>query len=249
VGAGDANVRGGARSFKTTQWTLVRAAGDTLDPRSEEALAGLCELYWYPIYAFIRRGCVDADKAQDLTQGFFTHLLERKTLKAANQERGRFRSFLLGSLKYFLADERDRAQARKRGGGHVVVSLELDVEAAEGRYQLEADAGEGPERMFARRWAFEVLALAYQRLEEETAAGNEPERGKRLAQFLTGEGETVPYRQVGEELGMSESAVKVAVHRLKKRFGALLREEVARTVAEPAEVDDELRFLLQSLGS
>lgn len=221
------------------------AAGDSQDPRFEEALGDLCERYWYPVYAYVRRRGADADAAQDLTQGFFSHVLEKGTLRAADRERGRFRSFLLTAVKFYLSDEYDRATAKKRGGG--LEALSLDMEDAESRYLLEADAETNPDRMFARRWALEVLDLAHRRLEGELATSANPERGHRLAAYLTGDAEDVSYKEVGNELGMSEAAVKVAVHRLRKRFGALLREEVASTVVDPEDTDRELRFLLSSL--
>lgn len=230
--------------FLTTQWSLVLAAGDTAAPGSREALDELCSLYWYPIYAFARRRGATVDDAQDQVQSFFSHLLERGTLKGADPGRGRFRSFLLGAFKLYLADERSRAAARKRGGG--TTTLPLDLDGAEERYRLEADEEDNPDRLFARGWALELLAHARRRLDEELAAGRNPERSRRLAAFLT-DADGAPYREVAEELGMSESAVKVAVHRLRQRYGALLREEVARTVEDAARVDDELRYLFSVL--
>jgi RNA polymerase sigma-70 factor (ECF subfamily) len=243
MGEERANPGGGGR-FLTTQWSMVLAAGDSLHPASSRALAELCERYWYPVYAFARRRGADADEAQDLVQGFFSHLLERKTLRSADPLRGRFRSFLLGAFKFYLADERARAGARKRGGGATVHSL--DLEDAESRYRLEADEDTNPERSFERRWAVAVLAAAHQRLGAEAEASTNPERGRRLLGFLTDAGGD-RYRMVAEDLGMSEAAVKVAVHRLRRRFGAILREEVARTVEDAARVDDELRFLFAAL--
>lgn len=230
--------------FLTTQWSLVLAAGDSAAPGSREALDELCSLYWYPVYAFARRRGAAVEDAQDQVQGFFSHLLERGTLKGADPGRGRFRSFLLGAFKLYLADERSRQVARKRGGG--ATALPLDLEGAEERYRLEADGDENPDRLFARRWALELLAHTRTRLDDELAAGRNPERSRRLAGFLT-DAEEAPYREVAEELGMSESAVKVAVHRLRQRYGALLREEVARTVEDSARVDDELRYLFSVL--
>jgi RNA polymerase sigma factor (sigma-70 family) len=243
VGEHGGGVGGGGR-FLTTQWSRVLAAGDSLHPESSQALSDLCERYWYPVYVFARRRVADADAAEDLVQGFFSHLLERKTLRSADPLRGRFRSFLLGAFKFYLADERERAGARKRGGGAVVASLDLDD--AESRYRLEARADDNPDRLFERRWAMEVLAHAHRRLGEEAAASANPERARRLAGFLTDAG-GARYREVAEELEMTEAAVKVAVHRLRRRFGTLLREEVARTVEDPAKVDEELRFLFAAL--
>lgn len=234
----------GRGRFLTTQWSLVLAAGDSAVPGSREALDDLCARYWYPVYAFARRRGAGADEAQDQVQGFFSHLLERGTLRGADPERGRFRSFLLGAFKLYLADERNRATAQKRGGGATVMPLDLD--GAEERYRLEADAEEAPDRLFARRWALELLAHARRRLDEELAGGRNPERSRRLATFLA-DADAAPYREVAEELGMTEPAVKVAVHRLRQRYGTILREEVARTVEDPARVDDELRYLFSVL--
>lgn len=235
---------GGGGRFLTTQWSRVLAAGDSLHPESSQALADLCERYWYPVYVFARRRVGDAEAAEDLVQGFFSHLLERKTLRSADPLRGRFRSFLLGAFKFYLADERARAGARKRGGAAVVSSL--DVDDAESRYRLEASVDGNPDRLFERRWAMEVLAHAHRRLAEEAAASANPQRTRRLADFLTDAG-GARYREVADELEMTEAAVKVAVHRLRRRFGTVLREEVARTVEDPAKVDDELRFLFAAL--
>lgn len=231
--------------FRTTQWSLVLAAGDDRNPRFHQALADLCERYWYPVYAYVRRRGADPDAAQDLAQGFFSSLLEKNTLRAADRDRGRFRSFLLTALKFYLADEYDRARALKRGGGQEALSL--DLEGAEARYRLEAEPEASPDRVFERRWALEVLEQTHRRLQEEIARSSHPERPRRLAAFLTGDGDDQSYREVAAELGMSESAVKVAVHRLRKRYGALLREEVERTVGNPEETEGELRFLLAAL--
>jgi RNA polymerase sigma-70 factor (ECF subfamily) len=233
--------------FHTTQWSMVLAAGDDRNPRFQQALSDLCERYWYPVYAYVRRRGADADSAQDLAQGFFSSLLERNTLAAADRERGRFRSFLLTALKFYLADEHDRSTAKKRGGGAEALSLDLD--GAEERYRLEAEPEGTPDRLFERRWAMEVLEQTHRRLQDEIARSSNPERARRLAAFLTGDGDDTSYREVGAELGMSEPAVKVAVHRLRKRFGALLRNEVERTVNDPVETESELRFLLAALES
>ncbi len=235
-----------AGQFRTTQWSLVIAAGDDRNPRFQQALSDLCDSYWYPVYAYVRRRGASADAAQDLTQGFFSSLLERNTLAAADRERGRFRSFLLTALKFYLADEHDRATAKKRGAGQPALSL--DLEGAEDRYRLEAEPESTPDRVYERRWALEVLELAHRRLRTEITRSSHPERSGRLAAYLTGDRDEAGYREVAAELGMTESAVKVAVHRLRKRYGALLREEVERTVGDPAETDGELRFLLAALG-
>jgi RNA polymerase sigma-70 factor (ECF subfamily) len=236
-----------AGQFHTTQWSMVLAAGDERNPRFQQALSELCERYWYPVYAYVRRRGAGADEAQDLAQGFFSTLLERNTLAAADRERGRFRSFLLTALQYYLADQHDRSAAKKRGGGRE--SLSLDLDGAEERYRLEADPEGTPDRLFERRWALAVLESTHHRLQEEIARSSNPDRSRRLAAYLTGDGDDTSYRDVAAELDMTESAVKVAVHRLRKRFGAMLREEVERTVNDPGETESELRFLLAALES
>jgi RNA polymerase sigma-70 factor (ECF subfamily) len=236
-----------AGQFRTTQWSLVIAAGDDRNPRFQQALSDLCERYWYPVYAYVRRRGADADSAQDLTQGFFSSLLERNTLAAADRERGRFRSFLLTALKFYLADEHDRATAKKRGAGQAPLSL--DLEGAEDRYRLEAEPEDTPDRIYERRWALEVLEQAHRRLQEEIARNQNPERSKQLARYLTGDRDEAGYREVAESLGMTESAVKVAVHRLRKRFQTELRRQIAETVASEADVEDEIRYLIRALNA
>jgi RNA polymerase sigma-70 factor (ECF subfamily) len=232
--------------FATTRWSLVVAAGDSDHPHFRDALEELCGLYWYPVYAFIRRGGVDSDAAQDLAQGFFSHLLEKRTWRSADPDRGRFRSFLLGALKLFLANERERAMALKRGGGREILSLELS--GAEQRYRLERKSGEDPERAFARRWALEVIDRAVSQFREELERSPEPERSLILAARLTGDGGGAPYCTVAAELEMTEGAVRVAVHRMRRRFGAILRQEVTKTVSDPSRIDDELRYLLSCVS-
>jgi len=217
-----------------------------MHPEYADALAGLCNDYWYPVYAFLRRSGVRSDDAQDLTQGFFVELMEKRTLKAVRRERGRFRSFLLAALKFYLSHERERDRAAKRGGGTTVVSLDADT--AESRYRLDPeDDGRTPEGVFERRWALALLDRTLNHLREELRESANPERSLRLAGYLThAEGEP-GYKQTAAELGMTESAVKVAVHRLRLRFGALVRDEVLQTVDGPDKVDDELRHLFASL--
>lgn len=229
--------------FDETQWSLVLAAGNSRSPEFEGALAQLCERYWYPIYAYVRRWGVPPDQAQDVTQGFFCRVVEKRTFRAADRERGKFRTFLLSALKYYLADERDRERALKRGGGISVASLDMDH--AEERYSLESDADESPDRLFERHWALQVLARAQDRLRDEIETGTHPDRVA-LLQFLTESARS--YREVGEELGMKESAVKVAVHRLRQRFGRLLRDEVSATLEDGHHVEDELRHLLEAVS-
>ena len=235
----------GGRRFATTRWSQVVAAGALQTPDSREALARLCELYWYPLYGYVRRWGYDADQAQDLTQEFFARLLEKHYLRDADPTRGRFRSFLLASLKHFLSNERDRASAVKRGGRATVLPLEF--ENAEGRYSREPPDTETPETVYERRWALTLLERTLGRLRAEFDAAGKSALFARLEGHLTGEQDALPYGALGAALEMSEGAVKVAVHRLRRRFGALLREEIAETVADPAHVDDEIRELFRAL--
>jgi RNA polymerase sigma factor (sigma-70 family) len=226
---------------------MVLAASEADSSRSHQALAALCEAYWFPIYAFIRRQGYAAEEAQDLAQGYFLKLLDRGYLKDVRREAGRFRSFLLVSVKHFLSNERDRERALKRGGGQLSISLDFD--AAEGRYTIDpADEALTPDKLFERRWAMSVLESAMAKLCDEFARSGETRRFERLRLYLVGEEPAVPYREVAGELGLSESAVKVAVHRMRLRFGQVLREVVAQTVANPLEIDEEIRYMLSALA-
>jgi RNA polymerase sigma factor (sigma-70 family) len=228
--------------FATTSWSQVLKAREGTGTEARQALEGLCETYWYPLYAYVRRQGKEPDEARDLTQAFFAHLLEKETLQAAEPSAGRFRSFLLASLKHFLSHERDRARALKRGGGTPPISL--DADAAEKRYDREPAAGLTPEQIFERRWARTVVDEALARLEEESSDEGHLQELARLKAYLTGEEPRVPYREVASELGMTEGAVRMAVHRLRQRFGQLLRAEIAETLADPEETDEEVRHLL-----
>jgi DNA-directed RNA polymerase specialized sigma24 family protein len=232
------------RGFATTRWSLVAAAGQPAAPDASGALADLCRLYWYPIYAYVRRRGHGADEAEDLTQAFFAHLLEKGALGAATPTRGRFRNFLLASCQHFLAHERERANALKRGGGRVI---SLDLSGADGRYRQEPDHGEGPERLFERRWAMELLGRALGRLREEHEAAGKGRLFAALKGQLTGDG-AAGYAALAGELGMTVSALKTAVHRLRKRYGELLREEIRETVESEAEVEEEVQALFRALA-
>jgi len=236
----------GTQWFSTTRWSLVLAAGDARNPLSREALASLCKIYWPPVYAYVRRRGHDPESARDLTQGFFTNFLESGSFGRADPARGRFRSYLLGAVNHYLANEWDRTRSLKRGGGEVAISL--DLESAEAR-RLEPAHDLTPEKIFERRWALALLEHVLARLWQEKEASRNPERFERLMPLLTGGGADASYRQLAADLGMTEAAVKVAVHRLRRRYGELLREEVAQTVRDPSEVDEELRYLLSVLGS
>jgi len=242
---GPSAARPGARQFATTRWSQVLAAGQSPTCDSREALSRLCELYWYPLYSYVRRWGYDADQAQDLTQEFFARLLEKHYLQTADPARGRFRSFLLASLKHFLSNERDRVHAVKRGGRTTVLPLEF--ENAEGRYSREPPDPETPETVYERRWALTLLERTLGRLRHEFDAAGKKELFGRLEGHLTGEQEALPYAELAADLGMTEGAIKVTVHRLRRRFGALLREEISETVSEPSQVDDEIRELFRAL--
>jgi RNA polymerase sigma factor (sigma-70 family) len=233
-----------AYAFQTTQWSLVSAAGAASTAASRQALGQLCESYWHPLYCYARRRGYSADEARDQTQGFFTTLIEKGYVRAADPQRGRFRSFLLTAFKHFLANEYDRERALKRGGGSTLVAL--DAEEAEQRFRGEPPDERTPERVYERRWALALLDLALGRLREEFAASEQEARFDGLKEFLTGD--AAPYALAAERLGMTEGAVKVAVHRLRKRFRELVRAEIARLVEDPRDVDDEIRVLFSALG-
>ena len=234
--------RRGRPSFPTTQWSLVLAAGDRQHSGSREALATLYRNYWYPIYAYIRRRGYDADRARDLAQDFFTALLEKESLQAADPQRGRFRSFLLGSLKNYLANTWDRESAQKRGGG--VPTISVDFSDAEDRYLKEPVDEKTPESIFERNWALTQLETTLQRLRAELDTSGSGSRFELLKPCLTGEArQNLSYREIGLRLNMSESAVKVAVYRMRRRFAELLREEVGQTIEDPQQVDTEIRTL------
>src|SRR5215467_13050232 len=229
----------GSSQFPTTRWTLVVAAGDPRRKEMRAALVSLCENYWYPLYAYLRRRGYPAYQAQDLTQEFFVRVLEGHYIDRADPEKGRFRSFILTSLKFFVADEGDRQRAQKRGGGAV---LPLDFDSGEDRYQREPAHDETPERIFERRWALAVLDRVMDKLRTEFLHHGRPEHFERLKMFLLGQSDA-PYAALAEEMKTSEGALKVAIHRLRKRYRELFRQEIADTVADPADVESELRFL------
>lgn len=227
--------------FHTTRWSLVAAVRDPAEPTARQALAELCAIYWYPVYAFIRRSGRAADVAQDFTQGFFTQLLERGGLSGADQAKGKFRSYLLGACRHYLANEHDRAMAAKRGGGQR--QLSLDFPDAERRYLIEPMDERTPDQLFERRWALTLLDRTLSELRVEyIAAGNEA-LFNRLKDSLTGAG--AAHAEAAVDLNMTEGAVKVAAHRLRKRYRERLREAVADTADD---VDEEIRDLFRALG-
>jgi RNA polymerase sigma factor (sigma-70 family) len=235
----------GDSQFHTTHWSLVVAAAGELGEPSQAALEELCRAYWYPVYAFLRRRGHSADDASDLAQAFFAALLEKEYLAAADPDRGRFRAFLLTAVARFAAKEHAKAAAQKRGGG--LRALALDFSDGEARYQHEPSHDWTPERIFERRWALTLLDRTLAELRRQHEASGKLPQFEALKLFLTGEAGAPPLRQVAEQLGMTEGAVKVAVHRLREKYRETLRGQIAQTVASQEDVDDELRCLLAAL--
>jgi RNA polymerase sigma factor (sigma-70 family) len=233
--------------FVTTHWSLVLSARDKNSPQSAAALEKLCRAYWYPLYAYVRRTGQSKENAEDLTQAFFARLLEKNFLDAAEPKRGRFRSFLLIALKRFLANEWDRERAQKRGGGQA--QIPLDTELAERKFSAETTVGEvSPDRLYERRWALTLIEQTMTRLRAEFERAGKTAEFERLKSFLTADKHEIPCPAVAAELGMGEGALRVAVHRLRKRYRELFREEIAHTLAEGENVDAELRHLLTVLS-
>lgn len=232
--------------FATTRWTLVLAAGRKSSPQAQQALETLCGEYWYPLYAYVRRKGHSIEEAQDLTQSFFAHLLEKEALQVADPQRGKFRSFLLSSLNHFLTNQWRRETAQKRGGGRQIVSLDFDE--GEKRYRLEPADPATPETIFQRRWAMTLLEKAISQLQQDYRSSGRENLFEQLKGFLGG-GDNVPYNEIAQQLEMTEGAVKVAVHRLRQRCRQALRDEIGQTVAAPEEIDEELRQLFAAIGS
>ena len=246
--AEDSNSEGQTRpaAFVTTHWSVVLASTGSDSPQARTALEQLCRTYWYPLYCYIRRRGYSHEDAQDLAQGFLLRWLESKSFARADASKGRLRSFLLGGLNHFLSDEWDRASAQKRGGGLPTLSF-MDTQAADVRYRLEPVDERSPEKLFERRWALTLLDQVLARAEQEFREAGKLELFQRLRAFLiAGTGEESD-AAVGAELGMSREAVKKAVQRMRHRYYELFREEVAHTVADPAEVEEELRYLCAAL--
>jgi len=233
-------------AFVTTHWSVVLTAGRSDTTRARAALARLCQTYWYPLYAYVRRRGYSGVDAEDLTQGFFAQLLERQSLASADPSRGRFRSFILTTMNHFLATEREKARAQKRGGGAPILSL--DLAAAERRYDLEPADDSSPDKVFDKQWALALLNEVVSRLENEYRLDDKPALFAALKETLAGTRESQPYAVLAARLGMKEGAVKVAVHRLRKRYRELLQEEIANTVASPEEVQEEMRHLFRALA-
>ena len=222
-------------------------AGRSDTTRAHAALANLCQTYWYPLYAYVRRRGHSPEDAQDLTQAFFARLLERNWVGQADQQKGRFRSFLLSTMNHFLADEWDKARAQKRGGGILPVPLQFDT--AETRYGHEPADNVTPEQNYERRWALTLLDKVLQRLRSEYEQEGKAELFAALHPCLVGDRTAQPYAELAVTLGVSEGAVKSAVHRLRQRYRQLLHDEIAQTVANPDEVNEELRHLFAVLAA
>ena len=227
----------------TTRWSRVLLAGDADVADAQEALADLCRDYWKPLYHFARRKGFQPEDAQDLTQGFILHLLAKNSIANADQSRGKFRTFLIGAFCHFISNYRRDQNAQKRGGSRVIVSM--DEPEAEAVYAAYAQDWLTPERQYERSWAFSLLERVMQRLREEYVKAKRVPLFEAIQPHLTGGGQRPGYAKIGAELGMSESAVTISVHRMRKRYGQLLREEIAATVATEAEVEEELRYLIE----
>ena len=233
------------RAFATTSWSLVSKARDEEDMKSEEALNELCLSYWYPLYAFARRKGNDRSSAEDLTQSFFAFFLESDGILKADSDRGRFRTFLLSSFQNFMANEWRSQNAQKRGGGRK--RLDLDFDVADEDYRRESRDDWSPEKVFERTWALSMLGATMARLQEQYLHNEKGDLFEAIHGYLDGTN-SLSYRETAEKLGMKEGAVKVAVHRLKERYGDQLRLQVASTLTNPGEVDDELGRLFAALG-
>jgi RNA polymerase sigma-70 factor (ECF subfamily) len=240
---------GGGRAveFDSTRWSIVLAAGDLSAPAAQEAMTQLFRAYWYPLYFYVRRRVGDVHEAQDLIQDFFTRLLERNVLAAADPKRGRFRSFLLASLRNFLANEWTKSQAEKRGAGRMLQGL--DFESGERRYRREPADEFTPEKLFERRWAETLLDRVVARLRSEYERSGKEAHFNHLQSFLTGKNPQSSYREAATNLGISEGTAMVMAHRMRRRFRDLLRSEIAQTVTDPETIDDEIAYLFVALAN
>jgi RNA polymerase sigma factor (sigma-70 family) len=233
--------------FETTHWSLVAAAGSEDSAACRAALATLCERYWYPLYAYVRRRGADEDDARDLTQGFLASLLERHHFENLSADRGRFRAFLLASFQNFLSKDVERRTAQKRGGGATILSLSF--EDAEGRYRFEPAEPATPQTLSERRWALTVIDRVLERLQQEWEAKRRAVELDELKACLLGEIPEGGYAAIAIRLGLTEPAVRVSVHRLRRKFQSKLKEEIAETVSDPADIDDEIRYLIRVLDA
>ena len=233
------------RVFATTHWSVVLAAGQGEEAPAQRALETLCRTYWYPIYVYVRRKGYGPDDAQDLTQEFFAQLIAKAHLRSADRDKGKFRTFLLAVLEHFLAREWNRAHRQKRGG--LFTFLSLDQQEPEERYKLEPADNDTPERKFLRQWARTVLNQTMARLEKECEAAGKAALFHEVKTLLAGERDDSGYAAIGQRLAVAEGTVRVSVHRLRQRYGELLRSEISQTVEGPQEIDEEMRYLLNAL--
>lgn len=232
--------------FATTRWTVVLSAGKKTSPQSDLALEELCRIYWYPLYAYVRRHGHTKEDAEDLTQAFFARFLEKNYLDGLSAERGKFRAFLLAALKHFLANEWDRSQRQKRGGG--VAPLSLNWQDADTRYQIDPADDLSPDKLFDRVWAVTLLERVIVQLRDESAAEGKAELFEALKPFLMAGQSGIPYAQVAADLKLSEGAARVAVHRLRRRYRELLRAEISQTLSHSGQVEEELRALFSAFA-
>jgi RNA polymerase sigma factor (sigma-70 family) len=233
--------------FATTHWTVVLAAGKRATPQSRAALEELCSTYWFPLYAYVRRRGYTKEDAEDLTQAFFARFLARNYLAGLSADRGRFRAFLLASLKHFLINDWKKSQRRKRGGGETPLSL--DWQTADTKFQVASTAEPSPDKAFDREWAVALLAKVIERLQQECEAEGKAKLFEQLKIFLTADKDESAQSKAAKSLGMEEGAVRVAIHRLRKRYRQLLRDEIAQTLADAADVDEEMRALFGAFSS
>jgi RNA polymerase sigma factor (sigma-70 family) len=244
--AGTADERPAGSVFNTTHWSVVLAAGEEGSEQATVALSRLCQTYWFPVYAFIRKRGHSPEQAEDFTQEFFAVFLEKNYVAKAARDRGRFRVFLMSSVENFLHNQYDRAQAQKRGGGQKLISL--DGADAEERYQIEPVEEADPVRVYEQQWAATLLETVLNRLRNEFGAEGRAGLFDDLQAHLWGEAETIPYPQLAEKFGLSAGNVKTIAHRLRERYRGVLREEISQTVAKPGEVDDEIQYLMRIVG-
>ncbi len=232
--------------FVTTRWTVVLHAGRKSSPQSDRALGELCQTYWFPLYAYVRRKGETKEDAEDLVQAFFEKFLEKNYLEGLSAERGKFRAFLLAALKHFLANAWDKSQRQKRGGG--VTHLSLDWQSADERFHLDPPDPTSPDKTFDREWALALLERVVTRLRDECVAEGKAQLFEQAKGFLMVGEAAIPYAQAAQTLGVEEGAVRVAVHRLRQRYRELLRDEIAQTLDDPAQVAEELRSLQAALA-
>jgi RNA polymerase sigma factor (sigma-70 family) len=236
----------GGDYFVTTRWTVVLHAGRKSSPHSDRALGELCQTYWYPLYAYVRRRGKTKEDAEDLVQAFFEKFLGKNYLEGLSAERGKFRAFLLAALKHFLANEWDKSQRQKRGGG--ITHLSLDWQSADARFHLDPPDPSSPDKTFDREWALALLERVIARLRDECMRDGKEKLFEQSRGYLMAGESAIPYAEAARALNMDEGAVRVAVHRLRKRYRELLREEIAQTLEDPAQVAEELRALQAALA-